>query len=192
MSPAALCAASDTCLRSGVTGWSLPSLPAAIWVKPEMTVSMLLKSCAMPPASVPMASSFCDCRRCRLAFAQRLLDALSLADLVGEHLVGSRELRAAPFEFRALPAECRHQLVERLVERANLLRRILRVELLIHPLALSAGSHEADEPAQWPQQDRDNNQLHGGEHTASVPRDEVRPQRAGQRRAPSSSAAEAA
>ena len=29
-----------------------------------MMVRMLLKSCATPPASWPMASIFCDCRNC--------------------------------------------------------------------------------------------------------------------------------
>ncbi len=35
------------------------------------TVSMLLKSCAMPPVSRPTASIFCDCRNCASPLAQR-------------------------------------------------------------------------------------------------------------------------
>ena len=31
---------------------------------PEITIRRLLKSCAMPPASRPIASIFCDCRSC--------------------------------------------------------------------------------------------------------------------------------
>ena len=31
---------------------------------PEITISRLLKSCAIPPASRPIASIFCDCRNC--------------------------------------------------------------------------------------------------------------------------------
>src|SRR5881409_2592462 len=34
------------------------------WVEPRMAVSRLLKSCAMPPASCPTASIFCDWRSC--------------------------------------------------------------------------------------------------------------------------------
>ena len=40
-------------------------LATSVSVVPEMTVSMLLKSCATPPVSLPMASSFCDWCNCR-------------------------------------------------------------------------------------------------------------------------------
>ena len=36
---------------------------SSIWARPLITVSRLLKSCATPPASRPIASIFWDCRR---------------------------------------------------------------------------------------------------------------------------------
>ena len=45
--------------RAGAAG-----SPTSVSVVPVITVSMLLKSCATPPVSLPMASSFCDCCSC--------------------------------------------------------------------------------------------------------------------------------
>ena len=63
-----------------------PADRAARSLAPMMTVRMLLKSCAMPPASRPIASIFCDCRssasRSRSAFSR----VLALGDVAGvEH-----------------------------------------------------------------------------------------------------------
>ena len=49
---------------------------------PLMAVSRLLKSCAMPPASCPMASSFCDCRSCSSRVLCSVISCLMAMKLV--------------------------------------------------------------------------------------------------------------
>ena len=44
-----------------------------VW--PWMTVRMLLKSCAMPPASCPTDSIFCACRNCASRFCRSVMSA---------------------------------------------------------------------------------------------------------------------
>ena len=58
-SPAFLASRSSSLARS-----SSGSLAMANSVQHMITESRLLKSCAMPPARLPMASSFCDTRSC--------------------------------------------------------------------------------------------------------------------------------
>ena len=58
---------STDCLISATSpraGSSRPSSISSRSAEPMMLIRMLLKSCATPPASRPMASSFCDCRSC--------------------------------------------------------------------------------------------------------------------------------
>ena len=48
---------------------------------PSTTASRLLKSCAMPPVSWPMASIFCDWNKRRTGLLERLLRFLALGDI---------------------------------------------------------------------------------------------------------------
>src|SRR5439155_5487462 len=43
---------------------SLDFRPSVSAAQLRMTIRMLLKSCAIPPARLPIASIFCDCRSC--------------------------------------------------------------------------------------------------------------------------------
>ena len=66
-----------------------PSMSSCTWVSPRSsrramrrrllitTASMLLKSCAMPPVSWPMASSFWICRSCTSVCSRRFISASS-------------------------------------------------------------------------------------------------------------------
>ena len=83
-------------------------------------MSRLLKSWATPPASVPTASSFCDCRSCLLALPQRLLRALTLVHLFRQDDVGARQLLRALGQLGVLQGERFDEAVVRGVQRAEL------------------------------------------------------------------------
>ena len=55
------CATASRCACTGASSGRC-SRARSMW--PPIAVRMLLKSCAIPPASVPMASSFCERRTC--------------------------------------------------------------------------------------------------------------------------------
>ena len=99
---------------------------------PMMLIRMLLKSCATPPASRPIASSFCDCRSCSSSARRSVMSRtnpvrtarLSRADAGDRQL--EREVAAVGAQPGQLdlpsgerPAARRHVLVQR----ADLLRR---------------------------------------------------------------------
>lgn len=74
-SPALVISSMQACTAAGSPWRSRAS--AAL---PRMAATMLLKSCAMPPAMVPSASIFCDSRSC-VSSALRSLSAAARADM---------------------------------------------------------------------------------------------------------------
>ena len=92
VSPAPRCTDSLISVASSRAGSSGPSCIRSRSADPMMLMRMLLKSCATPPASRPMASSFCDCRSC----SSRARRSVMSRTKPGHHATGSRSRRGRP------------------------------------------------------------------------------------------------
>ena len=117
------CLISSASSRAGIVR---PSCISSRSAAPMMLIRMLLKSCATPPASRPIASSFCDCRSCSSSARRSVMSRTNpvrtarlsapmraTVSSTGNSVPSARSARQLELPAGQRPAAGRHVLVER-------------------------------------------------------------------------------